>query len=66
MRKNIFIHKGQIYFDDARGKFIEKFTKKRILVVKFIDDSYENLKRFGKIIEVVDGEVRIKAPKEKP
>ncbi|MEO0265836.1 MAG: ATP-binding cassette domain-containing protein [candidate division WOR-3 bacterium] len=64
-KRIIFIHKGRIYFDGERDKFIEKFTKNRILAVKFRDDSFESLKRFGKIIEVVDGEVRIEVPKEK-
>ncbi|MEO0247148.1 MAG: ATP-binding cassette domain-containing protein [candidate division WOR-3 bacterium] len=64
-KRIIFIHKGRIFFDGERDKFIEKFTKNRILTVKFRDDSFESLKRFGKIIEVVDGEVRIEVPKEK-
>ncbi|MEO0258490.1 MAG: ATP-binding cassette domain-containing protein [candidate division WOR-3 bacterium] len=64
-KRIIFIHKGRIYFDGERDKFIDKFTKNRILAVKFRDDSFESLKRFGKIIEVVDGEVRIEVPKEK-
>ncbi|MEO0199220.1 MAG: ATP-binding cassette domain-containing protein [candidate division WOR-3 bacterium] len=64
-KRIIFIHKGRIYFDGERDKFIDKFTKNRILAVKFRDDSFDSLKRFGKIIEVVDGEVRIEVPKEK-
>ena len=64
-RRIIFIHKGQAYYDGDRESFIEKFTKKRVIVAKFKNRPPDFLDRLGKVMGVENNEVRLEVAKEK-
>lgn len=63
-KRIIFIHKGQIYFDGDRDAFIEKFTKNRVIAVRFKKVVPRDVEKFGKILSICDNEVRIEVAKE--
>ncbi|MDI6850332.1 MAG: ATP-binding cassette domain-containing protein [bacterium] len=63
-KRIIFIHKGQIYYDGERASFIDKFTKNRVIIVRFRKDVPPGLERLGRILDISGNEVRIEVSKD--